>query len=141
MKLQKEAERVERQNIKNLVLNYELNDLSADLSGTTHDFYSNPVLQPNPNIRTPGLSKPVAHHRLSQGSGVEKHGSHLSHNASLHQASLKSSSETKPADKSATNRGGHRARKLQLSDVDWYEAKPSPSHQDRSRGKPQRIAG
>ena len=141
MKLQKEAERAERQNIKNLVLNYELHDSGTDPAGTIHQFYSDPILQPNPNCRTPILSRSVAHSRLSQGSGIEKHVPHHSHNASLHQTSLRSASETKPADKAATNRGGHRARKLQLSDVDWYEAKPGPPHQDHRLGKLQRIAG
>lgn len=31
-------------------------------------------------------------------------------------------------DKSGNNRSGQRARKLQLSDVDWYDAKPTFSH-------------
>lgn len=143
MKVQKEAERAERQNIKNLVLNYDMHDSGTDPAGTIHQIYLDPFLQPNPNIRTPTPSRPVAHYRLSQGSGVEKHGPpHHSHTPSIHQASLKSVvAEPKPADKSATNRGGHRARKLQLSDVDWYETKPGPSHKDSSLGKLQRIAG
>ena len=31
-------------------------------------------------------------------------------------------------DKSGNNRSGQRARKLQLSDVDWYDSKPNLSH-------------
>lgn len=31
-------------------------------------------------------------------------------------------------DKSGNNRSGQRARKLQLSDVDWYDSKPTFSH-------------
>lgn len=142
MKLQQEAERAERQNIKNLVLNYDLHDSGIDAAGTTHQFYLTPFLQPNPNLRTPNPPRSVAHYRLSQGPGVEKHGPpHHPYNASLHQSSLKSGSEPKPADKLSTNRGGHRARKLQISDVDWYEAKPGPSHKDSSLGKLERIAG
>lgn len=142
MKLQKEAERAERQNIKNLVLNYDMHDSGIDLAGTTHQIYLDPFLQPNPNIRTPARSRSVAHYRLYQGSGGEKHGSpHHLHTPSLHQTSLKSVSEPKAAEKSATNRGGHRARKLQLSDVDWYETKPGPPHQVNRLRQVQRIAG
>ncbi len=35
-------------------------------------------------------------------------------------------------DKSGNNRSGQRARKLQLSDVDWYDNKPSFSHVEYS---------
>ena len=142
MKLQKEAERAERQNIKNLVLNYDMHDSGIDLAGTTHQIYLDPFLQPNPNIRTSAQSRSIAHNSLNQGSGGEKHGSpHHSYTPSLHQTSLKSVSEPRAAEKSATNRSGHRARKLQLSDVDWYETKSGPPHQDHSLGKLQRIAG
>jgi regulator of nonsense transcripts 2 len=86
MQVQKEAERVERQNIKNLVLNYDLQESGVDPAGPGGDKHA-----------------PAQH----------------SNNASLHQPSLKSGADAKSADKSATNRSGHRARKLQLSDVDW----------------------
>lgn len=39
MKSQKEAERAEQQRIKNLVLNYDLTDSSADPSGTDYDYF------------------------------------------------------------------------------------------------------
>lgn len=139
MKSQKEAERAEQQRIKNLVLNYDLQDSSTD-AGTDNaisDYFSHP----NPNLRdqrpagfslVPLDENTLAHSYLSEGLGGEKHGpSHHQHNASLHQSSASNNSNARPADKSGTNRSGHRARKLQLSDVDWYDQKPDSS---RSRG-------
>lgn len=132
MKSQKEAERAEQQRIKNLVLNYDLQDSSTDQAGTDKEFYFDPFSHSNPNLsqKFPGfpllshLNKDAcAHNRSFQGLGVEKHGaSQHQHNTSLHQSSNHAS--TRPADKSGANRSGHRARKLQLSDVDWYDQKP-----------------
>lgn len=48
MKTQKEAERAERLNIKNLVLNYDLRDADVDQNGTDNQIYFS---HPNPNIR------------------------------------------------------------------------------------------
>lgn len=140
MKSQKEAERAEQQRIKNLVLNYDLQDSSTD-SGTDKaisDYFSHP----NPNLRgqrsagfplAPLDKNTLAHTYLSEGLSGEKHGSSQhQHNASLHQSSASNNSNARPADKSGTNRSGHRARKLQLSDVDWYDQKPDSS---RSRGR------
>lgn len=139
MKSKKEAERAEQQRIKSLVLNYDLQDSSAD-SGTDKaisDYFSHP----NPNLRDQRpagfplvpLDKTLAHNSLSEGLSGEKHGSpQHQHNASLHQSSASNSSTARPADRSGTNRSGHRARKLQLSDVDWYDQKPDSS---RSRGR------
>lgn len=140
MKSQKEAERAEQQRIKNLVLNYDLQDSGTD-AGTENaipDFFSHP----NPNLRdqrpagfplVPLDENSFAHKCLSEGIASEKHGSsHHQHNAPLHQSSVSNHSNARPADKSGTNRSGHRARKLQLSDVDWYDQKPGSS---RSRGR------
>ena len=156
MKSQKEAERAEQQRIKNLVLNYDLQDTGTE-AGTDNvisDYFSHP----NPNIRgqrpagfplVPLDENTLAHNHLSKGLGGEKQGaSHHQHNASLHQSSTSSTSNTRPADKSGTNRSGHRARKLQLSDVDWYDQKPDSSR-GRGRGSfprgssrgPRRAAG
>ena len=141
MKSQKEAERAEQQRIKNLVLNYDLQDSSTD-AGTENaipDFFSHP----NPNLRNqrpagfplvPLDENTFAHRYLSEGMAAEKHGSsHHQHNASLHQSSASNHSNARPAEKSGTNRSGHRARKLQLSDVDWYDQKPDSSR-SRDRG-------
>lgn len=140
MKSQKEAERAEQQRIKNLVLNYDLQDSSTDAGtdNTISDYFSHP----NPNLRDrrpagfPLVTlneNTLAHSYISEGLSGEKHGSsHHQHNASLHQSSASNNSNPRPADKSGTNRSGHRARKLQLSDVDWYEQKPGSS---RSLGR------
>lgn len=39
-------------------------------------------------------------------------------------------------DKSGNNRSGQRARKLQLSDVDWYAPEPTLSHVERTNTSP-----
>jgi regulator of nonsense transcripts 2 len=39
-------------------------------------------------------------------------------------------------DKSGNNRSGQRARKLQLSDVDWYAPKPNFSHVEHKKSSP-----
>lgn len=132
MKSQKEAERAERLNIKNLVLNYDLRDSNADQTGTDNQLYFS---QPNPNIRNTAPSITNTHGDLSKGTSGEKHvASNHQHNASILQSSSKPNPEPRLTDKSGTNRGGQRARKLQLSDVDWYVSKSGPSRErDHSR--------
>ena len=146
MKTQKEAERAEQQRIKNLVLSYDP-DSSTDQTGTAHNIYFDYFSQTNPNLPKKNAGFPhlvplvplvplevntLAHNDSSQGLGGEKHGaSHHQHNASLHQTSSNNAS-ARPSEKSSTNRSGHRARKLQLSDVDWYDQNPDSS---RSRGR------
>ena len=156
MKSQKEAERAEQQRIKNLVLNYDLQDSSTDTGteNTISDYFSHP----NPNLRNhrptgfPLVAldgNTLAHSCLSEGLSGEKHNSsHHQHNASLHQSSASNNSNTRPAERSGTNRSGHRARKLQLSDVDWYDQKPGSSRSQGTgispqgpHGDPRRIAG
>lgn len=143
MKNQKEAERAEQQRIKNLVLNYDLHESNVDQIGIDDHLYLNSFPQPNPNIKVKPPSVPIAHRSLSQGSGGgEKHGpSHHQHNAPLHQSSSPANTNPKIADRSGTNRNGQRARKLQLSDVDWYEQKPGPSPKGSGRGGHRRIFG
>ena len=136
MKSQKEAERAEQQRIKNLVLNYELQD-TPDQDGTDTDlpyFY-----RYNPNL-SKNYFKPsdtVAHDE-SQGPGGERH----QHNATLHQSSPHHT-RSRSSDKPGGNRGSQRARKLQLSDVDWYDKsdgegpdiEPAASSRRRGRGR------
>ena len=118
MKSQKEAERAERLNIKNLVLNYDLRDSNADQTGTDSQLYFS---QPNPNIRNATPSVTNTHHDLTKGTSGEKHAASThQHNVSLQQSSSKPNPEPRPTDKSGANRSGHRVKKLQLSDVDWY---------------------
>lgn len=98
MKSQQQAEREEQQRIKNLVLNYELND-GDDQDG---------------DLLLPPLARNMNIH--NDQAGIEKPNS--SH------ARL---------DKSGNNRIGQRARKLQLSDVDWYDRK---SHNQTPTSRP-----
>jgi regulator of nonsense transcripts 2 len=108
MKTQQEAERAEQQRIKNLVLNYDLQE-NADQDGTDLNF-----LQPNPNLCKTVSKKANAYHKL-QGSLGDKH----HYNAPIQQ--LPHHPNARTSDKSGSTRGGQRARKLQLSDVDWYD--------------------
>lgn len=123
MKSKKEAERAEQQRIKNLVLNYDLQD-SAEQDGIDTDL--NYFSRSNPNLPKDYFTAdaPEAHNG-KQGYVAEKH----AHNASLHTPSS-NHANARPADRSGGNRGGQRARKLQLSDVDWYATS------DRPRGRP-----
>jgi regulator of nonsense transcripts 2 len=147
MRSQKEAERAEQQRIKNLVLNYDLQDSSTDQAGTAIDLFDY-FSHPNPNLpKPPGgflyvvpqEMNTLAHNDSSEGLGGEKHStSHHQHNASLYQSS--NNSNARPVDKSGTNRSGHRARKLQLSDVDWYDQDKPDSSRSRGHGTPSRGA-
>ena len=143
MKTQKEAERAEQQRIKNLVLNYDLHESNTDQTGTEYYLHLNHFSQPNPNIKPKTPSMTLAHNRLPQGpGGAERHSlPHHQHNASLHQSSSPTNAGPRPADKSGNSRGGQRTRKLQLSDVDWYEQKPGPPQKGRERGGPHRTVG
>ena len=132
MKNQKEAERAEQQRIKNLVLNYDLQDSSVESSTGSTALLYDPFPCPNPNLRVLLSTRNLPFvapkyvvdrnknaHTITTSEGAnagEKH----QHNASLHQSSPHHTTNSRPVDKSSSNRSGHRARKLQLSDVDWY---------------------
>ena len=96
MKSQQAAEREEQQRIKNLVLNYDLREESEQQDGESYGFPMNPrILAPLArNPNTKGL-------RL----GPERY-------SASHSRSDRGSGRNPP-----------RARKLQLSDVDWYDKK------------------
>ena len=140
LKNQKEAERAEQQRIKNLVLSYDP-ESSMDQTGTDNDLYFDYFSHTNPNLPQRNAGFPnlapmeqvmFAHDHVHKGLGTEKHGtSHHQHNASLHQSSP-NNANSRPSEKSGASRNGHRARKLQLSDVDWYDQKPDSS---RGRGR------
>ena len=127
---QQEAEREEQKRIKNHILNLDLQDSGTDHIGTSDSLSFDPFLFPNPNL--PQRSTPLAplepnalaHNDLNEGFGgaAEKH----QYNASL--TSRQPSNNAKIAvDKSSSNRRGDRARKLQLSDVDWYDQAHKPA--------------
>ena len=131
LKTQQEAEREEQRRIKSHILNLDFQDTATD--GNTDDISSSssPFLHPNPNIvnlrersrsrSTPGpleqSTEAYTHSLKGYAGGTDRdRGQH--HNSTLGRA--QSSNAAKAADKSGLNRKGDRARKLKLSDVDWY---------------------
>ena len=118
MKSQKEAERAEQQRIKNLVLNLNESQENGDTDGTDDAF----VLQPNPNLKN-GLSLRVNTYRDNQGLNGDK----PLHNAPIQQTPHHPTSKSADKPSGHGRGGGHhgshasRSRKLQLSDVDWYD--------------------
>ncbi|KAL8693364.1 MAG: hypothetical protein Q9218_001801 [Villophora microphyllina] len=133
LKSQKEAERAEQQRIKDLVLNYDLTESSADQAGTENSLYLDYFSHPNPNLSHLCRSESGAHNGLSQGPGVEKQQlSQQPHNVPLHQSPVANGANNRPSERPVGGRKGHQARKLQLSDVDWYDARAGSS---RSRGR------
>jgi regulator of nonsense transcripts 2 len=92
MKSQQQADREEQQRIKNLVLNYDLSNDNEQNDG--EDNPSSFQDQRNLNWKT--------HAKTCKG--FEK----------------RTQRDVK-MDKSSSNRTGFRARRLQLSDVDWYD--------------------
>jgi regulator of nonsense transcripts 2 len=107
MKSQQQAEREEQQRIKNLVLNY---DLSND--GDQHDGEAQDFLTP-----------------------VSELGANLNHTYGRHIGSERYSASHSRSERSGSHRNALRARKLQLSDVDWY-AQRSSRGGGRGRGRP-----
>jgi regulator of nonsense transcripts 2 len=107
MKSQQQAEREEQQRIKSLVLNYDLNNEGDQHDGEAQDFLT-PIfeLERNPN------------HTYGRPLGSERYSA--SHSRS---------------DRSGSHRMAPRARKLQLSDVDWYAQRSSRGGR-RGRGRP-----
>ncbi|KAI4110026.1 MAG: hypothetical protein L6R37_000159 [Teloschistes peruensis] len=129
LKSQKEAERAEQQRIKDLVLNYDLTDSSADQAGIENSLYLDHFSYPNPNLSHSRQRERGAHHDLSQGPGVEKQQlSQQPHNAPLHQSPVANGANNRPTDRSGGGRRGHQTRKLQLSDVDCRR-EPHYGHQ------------
>ncbi|KAL8678632.1 MAG: hypothetical protein Q9186_005022 [Xanthomendoza sp. 1 TL-2023] len=146
MRSQKEAERAEQQRIKNLVLNYDLSDSSTDQAGTENSLYLDHFSYPNPNLLHVKKLEQAAHHNLSQGLGGEKQQpSPHAINAPLHQSPISNGANHGPLNRSGGGRRGQQARKLQLSDVDWYDqAKPECAQsgdQGGCRGATGRRAG
>lgn len=148
MRSQQQAERAEQQRIKNLVLNYDLNDDQHD--GEEPAFHY--VLSPNCK-RTRLVGKGVLNKSLMKRNGdggqsqrstspaTEKRDT-LSpiDSASAQEIKLRQDSfadetghidhpHSQPRqDKSGNSRSKQRARKLQMGDIDWYG--------DRSRSAP-----
>ena len=124
---QQQAERAEQQRIKNLVLNYDLQESAADQTGTADaDFSFDPFIQPNPNFsitpRTAVPPKPgpvaLSENRFAHKKHPQPTGDKYARNDSLHQHGSHYGT-SRAGDKTSASRAQQRARKLQLSDVDW----------------------
>ena len=119
MKNQQEVEREEQKRIKSHILNLDFHDANAD--GTPNNNLFDPFLSPNPNLRVrstplvPLDTNRVAHQIVLPGIAAPDRSQH---NPPLNRS--QSNNAAKAAEKSGTNRKGERARKLKLSDVDWY---------------------
>ncbi|KAK8160157.1 armadillo-type protein [Phyllosticta citribraziliensis] len=118
MRTQQEAERAEQQRIKNLVLNYDLRD-DNETDGEFDPFPFPPMESrsngpPSWQKQQPQLLRPCSDNRRTRtdslGKGLDKQ--HNPYNVPR-------------IDKASNNRSTQRARKLQLSDVDWYGKKSS----------------
>jgi regulator of nonsense transcripts 2 len=99
MRSKQQEEKEERQRIKNVVLNYDINRDDNDADGDSPFLYH---LHPNENRKHTETSKVLD----------------KSHNPYA-QPRL---------DKAGNNRSNQRSRKLQLSDVNWYDSPSSQSH-------------
>ncbi|KAF4302094.1 MIF4G-like type 3 [Botryosphaeria dothidea] len=118
MRTQQEAERAEQQRIKNLVLNYDLRDENE--SDATRQPAEQQLPQNGNSQHIPSFKPNKTNHNKLQQSkndtvntsfddqpgGLEKQ--HNPYNVPR-------------IDKASNNRSTQRARKLQLSDVDWYD--------------------
>ena len=120
MRNQQEAEREEQRRIKSHILNLDFQDSNPD--GTSASPLFDPSLSSNPNLlRSSSPLVPLeenihAHQLVLEGPGAsDRH----QHNPSIGRS--QSNTTAKGADKSSSDRRRQGARKLQLSDVDWYE--------------------
>ena len=119
MQHQREAEREEQRRIKSHILNLDFQDTNTD--GTPDTLFFDPFLSPNPNLRArsdplvPMDTNTRAHKDVCEGFAAPDG---KQHNPPINRSH--SNNTAKAADKSSTNRKGDRARKLKLSDVDWY---------------------
>ena len=152
MQSQKAAERAEQQRIKNLVLNYDLQD-NGEADGTKKDF----LLHSNTNLAMSKHKLNSRHYRRprhyrsdkvspeskenseastynsSQGSFDKYHHQYHQHyqgNAPLLQSTHHQGARLN--DKATITKNGQRARKLQMSDVDWYAKSYPPLGVEKS---------
>lgn len=170
MRTQQEAERAEQQRIKNLVLNYDLRDENES------DGDNDPPLTPNLNkqqrISTQqqrggcqrnksqnGSTSPAPPRPNNTGSSNvqqnNKNGNVNFYDNTAGGLEKQHNPYNVPRiDKASNNRSTQRARKLQLSDVDWYENTNSQQYKDaaanqtssksrgiRKNGQPRKTRG
>ncbi|OJD31971.1 nonsense-mediated mrna decay factor [Diplodia corticola] len=150
MRTQQEAERAEQQRIKNLVLNYDLRDENES------DGDTNFPLTPNLNKRQHTLFQQRRGSRRSNKSSSQSGNRFLASSRPNNTGSTNTQQSNKNGnvnvydnttgglekqhnpynvpriDKASNNRSTQRARKLQLSDVDWYDNQTTnPNTQQR----------
>ncbi|KAF4305473.1 MIF4G-like type 3 [Botryosphaeria dothidea] len=149
MRTQQEAERAEQQRIKNLVLNYDLRDENES------DGDSDLSLPPNLNKQQllPHQQQGSRRNKQLPQNGNSQHIPSFKPNKTNHTKLQQSKNDTvntsfddQPGglekqhnpynvpriDKASNNRSTQRARKLQLSDVDWYDKTNSNSPQNNT---------
>lgn len=149
MRTQQEAERAEQQRIKNLVLNYDLRDENES------DGDSDLSLPPNLNKQQllPHQQQGSRRNKQLPQNGNIQHIPSFKPNKTNHTKLQQSKNDTvntsfddQPGglekqhnpynvpriDKASNNRSTQRARKLQLSDVDWYDKTNSNSPQNNT---------
>lgn len=120
MRTQQEAEKAEQQRIKNLVLNYDLRDENEGVDGITDPL--SPSLQPNLNRK----------HYIS---GINAYQGFEPTQQPPAATPGHRSVAVARGDKAGSNRRFERARRLHLSDVDWYAQRHSNS--TKSQAAPQ----
>ena len=104
MRTQQEAEKAEQQRIKSLVLNYDLRD-EGEADGGECSHFHNTYITPNRSRR------PFTEIAAQLGVPDKQH--------------TQTPYVAPRVDKAGNQRSNQRARKLQLSDVDWYADKSS----------------
>ena len=142
MKSQREAERAEQQRIKSLVLNYDMQEM-GDPDGTSADF--SPPIPENPNLRrllgrseqNIPLRKDKAYTDSTEGLAADA-GTKRPTNASIPPFPAE---HAKSVERPSGSQRGHRARKLQLSDVDWYGSSPSADQSPQPSDTPRAHDG
>lgn len=143
---QQQAEKLEQQRIKNLVLKLDLRDENDGPDGEDPLSY---LLQPNPNI--PQERRRVAYRHVSaqkrESNEKARAKSSLSrrlppeHNSCAHMASSSQVTIDKHpqnpymqprVDKAGKGRSTQRARQLQVSDLDWYSTTQTIAQQNQN---------
>jgi len=137
MRTQQEAERAEQQRIKALVLNYDLQRNEMD-NGDNHGFsngtspttrYTTPFIQPNLNRRqytdnSTDMADLQGHHTGNERQTAVNTTSTTQYPTPAQSSSMSTSTPNVQRQNGAGGgthgRRNQTARKLQLSDVDWY---------------------
>lgn len=129
MRSQQQAEKAEQQRIKNLVLNYDLNDDQADGDSLPAFHYVQSTKNSVRLVGTGSINKSLNIPGRSQHSTKSDEENITPHDSDNDDASRPFTDETGSYDslhgvprydKSGNTRSKQRARKLQLGDIDWY---------------------